>query len=96
MAEIAARGDGVADGLLEFLDIGEAAGGGARPEHRLAGADFEDAAGAGDERKLADVAGECCEKLLGHPGGAEHPAALGAVFDFDAGGSDHGGPHSGL
>ena len=57
-----------------------------RDQMRLAGQPhLEDAADAGDQRHLAEVAGERGEQLLRGPRGAQQPAALGAVFDLQPG-----------
>ena len=70
MAKVAAGGDAVADEAFEFFDLGEARFGLARPDGLAGGTDFENAAGAGDERHAAELLLEGEEQLLGHPGGA--------------------------
>src|SRR5882724_790795 len=84
VTEALAGRDGVADQLLELLDVGEAAAVVAGPEHGGADAHLEDAAGAGDERDLADLRLERRQQLLRHPGRPQQPAALRAVLDLDA------------
>ena len=79
------RGDVVADELLELLDVGEAAVGGARPDGFGVEADFENASRAGPQGDFAQLGFKGGEQLLRHPGRAKQPAALSAVFDFDAG-----------
>src|SRR3989449_9483147 len=78
-----AGGEGVADQLLELLDVGEAAAIVAGPEHGGADAHLEDAAGAGHERDLADLRLERRQQLLRHPRRPQQPAALRAVLDLD-------------
>src|SRR3989442_8985018 len=84
VTEALAGGDGIADQLLELLDVGEAATIVAGPEHGGADAHLEDAAGAGHERDLGDLRLERRQQLLGHPGRPQQPAALRAVLDLDA------------
>src|SRR5438132_11432669 len=55
VTEALARGDDVADHLLDLLDGGEAPAVVAGPEHGRADAHLEDAAGAGHERDRADL-----------------------------------------
>src|SRR2546426_11237612 len=75
-----AGGEGVADQLLELLDVGEAAAIVAGPENGGGDAHPEDAAGAGAERDLADLRLERRQQLPGHPGRPQQPAGLRAVI----------------
>src|SRR5690606_8156776 len=90
VAEVLVGGDAVADTLLQFLDVGESTLGLPRPEGFAAGAHFEDAAGAGLEGDLAQLLLKGGQELLSHPGGAQEPAALGAIFNFNARRPSHG------
>src|SRR2546425_8436345 len=78
-----AGGEGVADQLLELLDVGEAPAVVAGPEHGGADAHLEDAADAGHERDLADLRLERRQQLLRPPRRPQQPAALRAVLDLD-------------
>src|SRR5262249_37780096 len=84
VAQVAARGDAVADAALELGQVGEAALLLARPDRLALGADLEHAAVAGHERDLAELGRERRQELLRHPSGAQEPPALGAVLDLDA------------
>lgn len=84
MTEIAARRDDVAHTLFQFLDLGKASFGGARPDGLLVNPDVKNSAAARLQRNLADVAGKRREQFLRHPGRAKQPAALGAIFDLNA------------
>jgi hypothetical protein len=79
MPEIALRLDDVAHALFQLLRAGKAAVALALPDERLADADLEIAAGAGNERHFAERIGEGRQKLLGHPARAEQPVALSAI-----------------
>ena len=89
MSEIPFGGDAVADELLELLDVGKTA------------LLLRDQTGSsltriskrppmpGSNATSPISAGNVVRQLLGHPGGAEHPAALVAEEDFDAGLLEH-------
>src|SRR5690606_30525539 len=81
MAQVAVRIDAVAHQLLQDPAVGEAAVALALPDQLAIEADFENAAGAGDEGDGAQLEGEGGEYFLRHPGGAQHPVALGAIGD---------------
>src|ERR1051325_2583098 len=83
MTEVALGGDAIAHALFQLGDVGEAAFVLARPHRLAADANDEHAAGAGNERDAAHLLLEGRKNLLGHPGGAQQPAALPAVFDGD-------------
>ena len=83
VAEVFFGSDLVSDELFEFFDVGEAALCRARPEELVVYVDLEDSACARTKGNFADFRDEGREKFLGHPGGAEHPIALGAVGDTD-------------
>ena len=85
VAEVLFGGDYVSDELFEFFDVGEAALCRARLEELVVYVDLEDSSCAGTEADFADFRDEGREELLGHPGGAENPVALGAVGDADCG-----------
>ena len=85
MAERLVGRDDVADALLQFGDLGKAAFVLARPDYAIAAPDDEHAAGAGYQGDAAEFILEGGEQLLRHPGGAQKPAALPAVFDFETG-----------
>ena len=46
---------------------------------------------AGNQRDLADLHLKRCQQLLGQPSRPQQPAALGAIFNFDAGFAVHQG-----
>lgn len=70
---------------LSSLDSGKAAFDGALEHGFAVDADDEHAAAAGFEGDFADFLLEGEQQFLGEPAGAQDEAALGAVFDFDAG-----------
>ena len=84
MPQVALGVEQVAHPLLQCLDVGEAAVALALPYDPAVAADLEHAAGAGDQRHLAQLLGEGGEQLLRHPGGAQQPVALAAVGDREA------------
>src|SRR5262249_30167381 len=81
--------DAVAHPLLQLLDVGEPPLRLARPHRIAVDAYLEDAAGARPQRHLADLLFEGGQQLLRHPGGAQQPSALSAVFDLHAGQVGH-------
>ena len=83
MAEQFCWRNAVADKLLEHLDFRKTALLFTRPEELPTNTYFENAAGSGDQGDFADFIGECGEKFLDHPGRAQQPAALGAIFNLD-------------
>jgi len=91
MPQLAAGGDAVSEALLDLFCLGEAAFGFARPDRLAIDAHFEDAGvvAPGDDGDLAELVREGGEELLGEVGGAQEPAALGAVLDFDSGRAGH-------
>src|SRR5262245_18504221 len=83
MPEALARGNRVANDLLELLDLRKPLALGARPHHLTAGANLEHATTSGDERDLADLSLERGQQLLRHPGRAQQPPTLRTVLDLD-------------
>src|SRR3990172_3418550 len=89
MPEVTAGGDAVTQALLDLLRLREAALRLARPQRLAVQPHLEDAALAGDERDLAQLLDEGRQQLLRQPGGAQQPAALGAVLDLEPGRAVH-------
>src|SRR5262245_44730013 len=84
MAEILIRRDSISDQPLQLLRLGETS-------LLLTGKDrfpikphFKNPARARDQCNLADAVLKSSQQLLGHPRRAQEPAALSAVFDFQA------------
>src|SRR5690349_15474304 len=82
--QLTLRRDDVAQALRQLRELGEAAFALARPVGPAIHAHLEHAAGAGDERDLADLILERGQQLLRRPAGPQQPAALGAELDLDA------------
>jgi len=83
MAERLVRRDNIANALFQFGDFRKAALVLARPDELIAGTDVESAACAGDQGYAAKLILEGGEQFLRHPGGAQQPPALPAIFDLD-------------
>ena len=83
MAQVPLRVDPVADPLLEDLGLGKTAIGLALPELRTVATDVEHTTGARHQGYFAQVVAKGAEQLLGQPGGAQQPLALGAIRDDD-------------
>src|SRR5579883_2817928 len=92
VAQVLTRGDAVPHGLLQLLDLRESSLRGAGPDRLAADSNLEDASRAGHQREFADLRREGREKLLSHPRGAQQPAALRAVLDFDSRSPRHRAP----
>ena len=75
--------DAVPDQLSSFFDLWEATFIRAGPDHIMVNANLEYAASARYQCEFATLGREGSQELLRHPGRAQQPAALGAVFDFD-------------
>ena len=76
------RRDAIAYELLQLFDLGKSAPLTSAPDDRVVHSHIEDASSSRLERGAGDLALERGEQLLSHPGGAQQPAALAAVFDF--------------
>src|SRR3569623_844688 len=90
VAEAAAGIDTGAHQLLDLLGVGKATVALAFPDQVASEVDLENAAGAGNERHLAHLEREGRQHLLGHPGSAQQPVALGAISDGEFGLVAHG------
>ncbi len=92
VTQVALRVDLVTYALLEHLGLRETAIGLALPDLHTVAGDVEDSAGAGHQGDFTQIVTEGAEQLLGQPGGAQQPLALGAIgddnFRFQCG---HGG-----
>src|SRR6266850_2808956 len=84
MPEALARGNHVADRLLELRDLRKSLALVTRPHELPVGADLENAALAGDQRDFTDLGLERGQQLLRHPGRPQEPPALRTVLDLDA------------
>lgn len=84
MPQVTVRCHPVANTLLEFLRLGETAELTARPDQFAIEPHLEHAPGAGAQRHLREFLLEGGQQLLGKPGRAQQPSALGAVADLDA------------
>ena len=69
--------------LFEDFRLRKTAVGPAVPDGVAVALHHKDAASAGNKSHFADFLTEGLQELLRHPGGAQHPAALRAVFDGD-------------
>ncbi|CAH1657303.1 hypothetical protein CHELA20_53548 [Hyphomicrobiales bacterium] len=84
MSEVTPRLELVADALFQRLHIRKAIVPLSLPDDNVIAVDLENAAGARDERDLADIGTESRQKLLRHPARPQQPLALGAIGDDDA------------
>ena len=89
MAEIFFRRDFITQQLFDFFRFWKAVLLFARKQCLAVYADFKDAACAWNQRDFAQFLLEGGEEFLRQPGGAQQPAALRAVFDFNAGFGGH-------
>src|SRR5687768_10229774 len=86
MSQLSLRRDHVAQALLQLGELGMSPFALARPDGLPVHPHLEHAAGAGDERDLADLVLERGQQLLRRPARAQQPVTLGAELDLDAGG----------
>src|SRR4051794_17463258 len=84
VTEAAVRRHAVADPLLDQLGVDRRTVSAPRPDRLAVHPHLEHAAGAGDERHLAQLLLEGRQHLLRQPRGARQEPAAGAVFDFDS------------
>ena len=84
MAQVLFWGDAIPDYLLESLYLGKPSFLGSGPDDIIADTNLENTPSTGNQRKLADIGRESRQKFLSHPGGAQQPAALRAVLDFNS------------
>jgi hypothetical protein len=82
VAQVATGGDPVSDGVLDRYGLGKSLVP-AVPYQLAVHPDDKHPAGAGYQCHLTKVGLECGEQLLGQPGCARQPPALGAVHDLD-------------
>src|SRR6056297_780899 len=73
----------IANQLLQLSDFREATVLFAGPDALVVYPYFENAASARVQAQFPDLAFECCQQLLRHPGGAQKPTATGAVVDIN-------------
>jgi hypothetical protein len=84
MAQVLAWGDPIPDDLLKLLDLRKPSFLGSRPDRVFADTNLENTSSAGHQHKLADFCRERRQEFLSHPRGAQQPAALRAVLDFNS------------
>jgi hypothetical protein len=84
MAQISAWCDPIPNSLFELFHFRESALGRSRPDDILADADLKHTAGARQKSHFPNLILKRSQEFLGRPGSPQQPAALRAVFDFDA------------
>ena len=87
MTQVFFRRDHVTHQAFQFGNFRKPALGPTRLDDAATGeTDLEDTAlGAGHQGDRLQIVLEGAQQFLGHPGSADQPPALGAVFNFDAG-----------
>lgn len=84
MPQVPFRSDPIANSLLNLFHFRKTALAGPRPDDRLIHANLEHAAGPRNQSNFSNFGLKRRQQFLRHPGGAQQPPALRAVFYFHA------------
>jgi hypothetical protein len=90
MAKVPVGSDDIPDALLQLFGLRKTAFLLAGPKGAVGQPNVKDTAATRDKGYAAQFILKSCQEFLRQPGRPQQPAALRAVFDFDAGFVTHG------